>query len=351
MAGWTDGLIATSRCVTAVCILAGCTGEPRAASHPVSPRTMGKLEAASASLDELEVKRTGSGFLVRGTWGSAAEVEVPMEWVSDLPHVRARVNGRDVSFILDTGSQGTVLEADTALACRVRTANKAAGSFAISGISGSETALMGVPDRIEIGSWHWEGMPCLVRTNQSEISAPWFIGSQRFAINVLGMDVLRRMCSYVTLDYPAKKVVFGFRNMFQPVAGDKAWRAPLETKDRLSYVRVGDGRREWRAVVDTGSTCCLEINHKTAESCARELVQRAEATPVVRVGVGTQRSASDGGAGTAHVRSLELLGPRLLNVPALLVPDCSKIGSGLLRPFRVTLDFRRSALWLEGSRH
>ena len=209
---------------------------------------------------------------------------------------------------------------------------------------------MGLPGRVEIGDWHWEGMPCLVRTKRTDISGRGSVGERRFAINVLGMDMLRRMCSYVTLDYPAAKVVFGFREVFQPRAGDKTWRAPMETRSGLPLVRVGDGRSEWRAVVDTGSSCCAEISNDVAQFCGRELLEGAERSPVVRVGVGVPRPGGGAGISATHVRSLELLGPRLLNVPALLVPDCSKIGSGLLRPFRATLDFKRSVLWLEDAR-
>lgn len=327
-------------------MLACCGMEPRAGTRAVSSRTLDKLEAGSGSLEELSLRRTPTGYRARGTWGAPSSVEVPMNWKSGLPHVQARVNGREVEFIIDSGSQGTVLEADTALRCGVRTAKRSEGKLSLTGISGTESALMGVPERVEIGAWHWEGKPCFVRTTQSEISRPGFVGGRRFEINVLGMDVMRRMCSYVTLDYPGAKVTFGFRNAFKPDAGRRSWRAPMVVKDGLAYVRLGDGRSEWMAVVDTGTSSCVEVGPEIA---ARGGLPQGTALPrIFRIGVGASNSSA--AVPVAGIRSLELLGPPLLNVPAVLVPDSAKVGSGLLRRFRVTLDFRRSVLWMESSR-
>jgi len=331
---------------TMVWALACCGVEPRASTRAVSSRTLKKLEAGSGSLEELSLRRTAMGYAARGSWGAPSSVEVPMSLGSGVPHIRARVNGREVDFIVDSGSQATVLEADTALRCGVRTARKSEGTLSLSGISGSESALMGVPERIEIGPWHWEGMPCLVRTTESEISRRGLVGGRRFLINVLGMDAMRRMCSFVTFDYPGAKAVFGFRDAFKPAPGPKSWRTPMMAKDGLFYVRVGDGRSKWLAVVDTGSSSCVEVGSDIAERGG--LRQGTELPRIYRIGVGA--SNSNAAVAVAGIRSLELLGPPLLNVPAVLVPDSAKIGSGLLRQFRATLDFRRSVLWLESPR-
>lgn len=350
MAGRNPGAAGKARWIlvaTMAWALAGCGVEPRAGTRVVSPRTLKELEAGSGSLEELSLRRTARGFAARGSWSAPSSVEVPMRLDSGLPHIRAQLNGREVELIVDTGSQATVLEADTALHCGVRTAKKSEGTLSLSGISGSESALMGVPERIEIGRWSWQGMPCLVRTTQSEIPRQGFLGGgRRFLINVLGMDAMRRMCSFVTLDYPGAKAVFGFRDAFKPVAGRKSWRTPMVEKGGLPHVRVGDGRSKWMAVVDTGSSSCVEVGRDIAE---RGGLRRETDWPrIFRMGVGTTNSTA--AVPVAGIRSLELLGPRLLNVPAVLVPDSAKIGSGLLRQFRVTLDFRRSALWLESPR-
>ncbi|MCE9520389.1 MAG: retroviral-like aspartic protease family protein [Verrucomicrobia bacterium] len=321
--------------------------QPHAVSSPVSSRTLGKLEAGSSGLDELALKRNATGFETKITWDAPASVEVPMLWSAGLPHVMARVNGQEVKLIIDTGSQGTVLEADTALRCAVGTVSRNVSNITLSGISGSEPALLGVPRRVEIADWHWEGVPCLVRTSRSEIAGEWLIGRRRFSVNVLGMDVLMRMCSYVTLDYPAAKVIFGFHQMFQPGAGRKSWSVPMEIKGGIPFVRVGDGHNEWQAVIDTGASTCAEIGAETTERFGLSGVNAPSS--LIRMGVGSSKKAGAAGLGTIQINSLELLGPRILKVPALLVPDWSKIGSGLFRPFRVTLDFKRSLFWLESA--
>lgn len=271
-----------------------------------------------------------------------------MMWSAGLPHIMAQVNGRQVNFILDTGSQGTVLEADTALRCAVRTVSRKDADVTLSGISGSEPALLGMPGRCEIGDWHWEGVPCLVRTSRSEIAGEWLIGKRRFNINVLGMDLLMRMCSHVTLDYPGAKVIFGFRGLFEPDPVRRSWSAPMFIRNGLPHVKVGDGENEWQAVIDTGASSFAEISTDTAKQFG--LSGGSTPSPIVRVGVGIPKKQKSAALGQVQIQSLEHLGPKLLKVPVLLVPDCSKIGSGLFRPFRVTLDFKRSLFWLESTR-
>jgi hypothetical protein len=188
-----------------------------------------------------------------------------------------------------------------------------------------------------------------VRTKRTDISGEVLFGSRRFTINLLGMDVMRHTCSYVTLDYPAGKAVFGFAGSYQPEGGRPVWSAPMTSKGGLVTVRVGDGRSTWSAIVDTGSSGCVEISEIDAGRGGNRYAQRSAAVPVFRVGVGIPNSPAATTTRATRIDSLDHLGPRLLRVPTLIVPDNSKIGSGLFRPFRVTLDFRRSVLWLEGA--
>lgn len=328
-------------------IFSSCATQPHAVMNAVSPSTMKLLDQKSQNLDELGIHQDGEKLVCRATWSAEKPVSVSLLWQHNLPHVTALINGHPVRLIVDTGSQGCVLEADTAVRCGVTTARATGRKFTLSGISGAETALMGVPDKVEIGDWNWNRMPCFVRTGKSAMVGPWPLDRRSFAINILGMDVIRQMCSYLTLDYPHGRVVFGLKEDFSPPTGALAWSAPLEFRDGLPHVKISDGKTEWWALVDTGASTKAEMNAEFAERLGFR--KNASRSNTARIGVGAPGKEAAQTLHQVRVRELTRLGPRLLNVDMLIVPDRSKIGA-ILRPFRVTLDFKRSLLWLEDTR-
>ncbi len=324
-----------------------CSALPHAEMKAVSSATMKSLDEKSQKLDELGIRKDGAALLCRTNWSANGPETVSMLWQQNLPHVTALVNGHPVRLIVDTGSQGCVLEADTALRCGVTTVRASEHKFTLSGISGSETALLGVPEKVEIGGWKWSHMPCLVRTGKSEMVGPWSLDRRPFTINILGMDVMRNMCSYLTLDFPHSRVVFGLKDEFKPSTGAKTWSAPLEFREGLPHVKIGDGKNEWWALVDTGASTMAEMNAEMAAQLG--FLKNASRSNMARIGVGAPVKDANQAIRQVRVPELMKLGPRLLNVNMLIVPDRSKIGA-ILRPFRVTFDFKRSLLWLEDPR-
>ncbi len=327
--------------------LSACATMPHAEMKAVSPATMKILEQKSQKLDELGIRQDGSALVCSTNWTADGPVTVPLLWQHSLPHVNTLVNGHPVRLIVDTGSQGCVLEADTAVRCGVTTVRAAEHKFTLSGISGAESALMGVPDNVQIGGWKWGHLPCLVRTGKSEMVGPWPMDRRAFAINILGMDVIRHMCSYLTLDYPRGRVIFGLKEEFKPSSGLKAWSTPMELRDGLPHVKISDGKAEWWALVDTGASTMAEMNAEMAAQLGFQ--KNATRSNTARIGVGAPAQKGLQPIRQVRVRELMKLGPRLLNVDMLIVPDRSKIGA-ILRPFCVTLDFKRSLLWLEDPR-
>ncbi len=324
-----------------------CSSLPHAEMKAVSPATMKLLEQRSQKLDDLGIREDGGALVCRANWSAEGPVTVPLLWQHNLPHVTALVNGHPVRLIVDTGSQGCVLEAETALRCCVTTVRATERKFTLSGISGAESALLGVPDHVEIGDWKWSRLPCLVRTGKSEMVGPWPLDRRPFAINILGMNAMRHMCSYLTLDYPRGRVVFGLKEDFTPRTGPMVWSVPLDFRDGLPYVKISDGQAEWWALVDTGASTMAEMNSDMAARLGFQ--KNASLSNTARIGVGAPGKNDNQRLHQVRVRELLKLGPRLLNVDMLIVPDRPKIGA-ILRPFRVTLDFKRSLLWLEDPR-
>ena len=325
-------------------LLAGCAA-PSASNEAVSESMLKQLRSQSADLKSLGLTESGRELRFDAAWDAPALVRVPMLWHNDLPAVGCLINnGRPVPLIVDTGSQGCVIEAATAVAHGMRIASGDEMRFTLAGISGSEPALMGLPDLVSIGEWKLSRFPILVRTRVSSVSRPMMLGPRRFEFNIWGMNPTRKLCSYMTLDYPRREVIFGFHSSYKTDA-KLVWKAPLRFIGNLPHVRLKCQDVSWTAMVDTGASSPMELDEATAKNLKlHHLMRPAEGA---RIGVGSASGEKNGFLGITRIDDVEGIGPRLKNVTALVVSDRSKIGTGVLKHFRVTFDFRRDLMWVE----
>jgi predicted aspartyl protease len=325
-------------------LLAGCAA-PTASNEAVSESMLNQLRSQSIDLKSLGLTESGRDLQFDAAWDAPALVRVPMLWHNDLPAVGCLINnGRPVPLILDTGSQGCVIEAATAVAHGLRIASPEEVSFSLAGISGSEPALMGLPNLVSIGEWKLSRFPMLVRTRVSAVSRPMMFGPRRFEFNIWGMNPTRKLCSYMTLDYPRREVVFGFQSSYKTDA-KLVWKAPLRFIGDLPHVRLRSHDVSWTAMVDTGASSPMELDETTAKKLKlHDIMKPAEGA---RIGVGAASGEQNGFLGITRIDDVEGIGPTLKNVPALVVSDRSKIGTGVLKRFRVTFDFRRDLMWVE----
>jgi predicted aspartyl protease len=242
-------------------------------------------------------------------------------------------------MVLDTGSQPVVLEDDTARDFGVTGASAAS----LVGVSGVEGARQGAISSLRLGGREFSSIPCVIRTRRTRIGGDALFGSKRIPLDLIGMNFLRAHFDWVTLDLRHGFVELGSGGAFQPRRSAGLWQVPLIFQGGLPFVRVGSGGRSWLALVDTAAAAAAEVDRSTAAALGLAPVS-GQTRP--RGGIGGPR----GGQASVPVVILpELagLGPELTGVEALLVNDTPKIGTGLLRHFRVTLDLRSSALWLQ----
>lgn len=325
-----------SKCVPSllalVAFLSGCaapSGLPQKAHHQA-------VDASAAA------KREGEVMNFPVSWSAPDRVAVPMKLRNGLPTIACAVNGHEVWMIVDTGSQKCVLEAATATKAGVRTLHRSVAKVEVTGGRGKESALVGVPETFSAGAWTWRGLPCVVRTPPSPASKRPPFSRTQVAFNILGMDVLESMCSYVAIDYPRREVVFGFRKAFQP-ANPAAAHQSFETRAGVPYIRLSHAGEKWWSLFDTGASSSMEITQATARRFAGK--QRTRWIDTVHYGLGGEpvRRRLE----CLTLASVHCLGRDWRNVEAMLVENESKVGSGLVPAFRLTLDFARSRLWLE----
>lgn len=330
--------IATRMAVFAAAALlaSGCGGPPSVTHRAVPNDVIRRLNFAPVM--------TGARRLTPSSH-ARGPVTVPMRFLYGLPVVEVKINqGEPVPLLVDTGSEVNVLEARVALSRQVRVLPVSQLSTTIVGTQGSERALVGVPSSMEIGPWHLRNIPCVVRTYENHLVVSPF-EHHNIGFNVLGMDLVTHTCRYLTLDYAAQQVTFGIGQTFPRPAGRRVWSAPLSFREGIPYVTLHSDHQKWSTMVDTGYNGLVEIDKGTATRL--DLLGQSVASRVTRVGVGSPSAGEKTELRVVMLPGFESLGPQMINIPASIVPDRSKIGTGLLRPFRVTLDFKRRLLWLE----
>jgi hypothetical protein len=338
-------LIRLSTAPVAGLLLVACEATPQLDHREVSSRLKAGLASNTRPLTPREL--ADQKVYVEATIAWKSPESVPMSQRDGMPHVPARLNGRSARpFLVDTGSHACVLEARSAVAHRVSIIDESFARPLVAGTTGDEPALIGIPQELSVGSWTLKNFPFVVRTYETRLRLSWR-ERKNLGREVIGMNAVLRSCNYLTFDFPAERVIFGAGGTFAPRAGKGVWKAPLLIREGRPFVQLQTNKRKWLALIDTGFNGLLDMDKATAQRLG--LLQKAKPADAYRFGVGAPVEGEPSHYGMVSLPQLDSLGPRMLNVPTLIVPELSrsKIGCALLRPFRVTLDFRRGLLWLE----
>ncbi len=273
-----------------------------------------------------------------GPQNPGADVAVPMQLRAGTPHVMASINGqRAIPLLLDTGATLSVFEPDVATACGLLPSG--GGRMQIRGVHGTAGASQAVMSTMDLGQWHTTNVRCLVRGISSFSSGG--LGSA-----ILGMDHLRRNCSFMTIDYQRNTVELGFSRAFQPTRG-VVTRTPLRWSMGMPVIRVSSGGVTWDAVVDSGSTWGIVINQSTAARLGHAHDGMGMGRGLVLSGVGGSVQADQVGARTIQVPSATLCGESHPVATLYVMPGPMRVGSRFWQGTRLTVDFRGNALWLE----
>lgn len=341
-----QALIRTSASVLAAGVLAACHTAPLLDHREIPAKMKAGLEANSRAPTAQEAQR--GEIKIHAAIVADKPSSLRMSLRNGVPTVPARINrGASLPLVVDTGSQGCVLEARTASAHRVTVLDPSAASMTLGGTTGNEKAWIGLPEEVVIGSLTLRRFPFFVRMHETRVNlGPW--RKREISLDLIGMNALSRSCRYLTLDFPAGRIVLGAATRFTPPSGKGVWKAPLIIRNGLPYVKLHTEGSSWLALVDSGFNGLIDMDKATAQRLG--LLKKARPTNAFRVGLGAPVEGEASQFGVVSLPQLDSLGPRMVNIPTLIVPQRSKLGCALLRPFRVTLDFDRGLLWLEDSK-
>ncbi|MCX6851434.1 MAG: aspartyl protease family protein [Verrucomicrobia bacterium] len=277
-------------------------------------------------------------FLPVGPQNPGADVAVPMQLRAGTPHVMASINGqRPIPLLLDTGATLSVFEPDVATHCGLLPSG--GRRLLIHGVHGIAGASQAVMSTMDLGQWNATNVRCLVRGVSS--FRPNGLGTA-----ILGMDHLRRHCSFLTIDYQRNTVELGFSRTFQPTRG-VVTRTPVRWVNGMPVIRVSSGGLSWDAVVDSGSTWGIVIDQSTAARLGHAHDGMGMGEGLILSGVGGSVRADQVGARTIQVPAATLCGETHPGATLYVMPGPKRVGSRFWQGTRLTVDFRSNALWLE----
>lgn len=268
-------------------------------------------------------------------------VAVPMVRDPDhtVPIVRARLNGGEsFPLVLDTGGNHTMISRRRAEKSKVEIMGPH-GQITTAFGNQNDTRL-GIVGELALGELALRGMPVLVHDFGKSALSPALGGE----LNVMGTPALAAF-SHVTFDYHRQRVIFDYAGRFTPPPRERALRLPLTVtrEGHLSAPVTFPNGQTRQAIVDTGYDGVLLMSEKSLRDL--DLIHfSTNGRPVRAVGPGAETEGR-----VFFIPGLQLDGRPIPNVETWTGPlqEPLLLGSGLLRYFRATFDFRGMVLWLE----
>ena len=258
-------------------------------------------------------------------------VSVPFAWTPGQIEVAVTVNGTPAAFVLDTGSEYSIVSTRLAQSIGVRTEHRGARDFG---------------DGVTLG------IGPLALDNQRVMVMPFdtYYARGRKIEGLLGFDVFERYA--VTIDWSAKTLTFREHAAF--VAPRTAIAIPIEFSGRLPVIatllRLEDRSVPARLMVDTGASQSVMLRHPYAT--ANRLFDLAK-------GERTAPSLADGTRRLVTIPARELaVGGLTFDRPEVLAfaePIGSAastetdglIGNTLLSRFVLHIDYANKRLYFE----
>jgi hypothetical protein len=330
--------------VAAVLLCAGCSLGPVADHRPVSEKVLKRLNADAITRTGV-MERVASGRMrVSLAAPAQREVTLPFELEGGTPQVVVGINHRTrLPVVLDTGAVKTMIQASVATANGVTMLTEEDASVSMRGVMGIEKARVGILEPLQVGGWELHGYPCVVRTHENTVRG--LFGDMNWSTNLLGFDIASRLASYLTIDYPRRRVTWGFHEPFAAPQGKRVAKGRFRVVHGVPFTTVKSGKHSWEALLDTGSFNGVEISRQIADKLKLGEGEAVKGLYLLSVGGSTTSTAA--GLRTVVIPEMTLLGETYRKAQVDISPGPPRVGSFFFKDYRVTFDFRRNLLWLE----
>lgn len=275
--------------------------------------------------------------------------EVPFQLGSDRrPYVKLKLNGRDATFVIDTGSGFTVISKEAAKKFHVDEIARGGKSQGVGG-SGKFHIVYGLIKNFQLGAARVRMVPCFIRPFHSTGDRP----ADERADGFLGLSVLSRFLT--ELDYKEARMRLDRSDRAAPMEPSPGITViPFRTTQNglISVETEFDGSAHVNAILDSGASSTV-----ISMAAAKRLNLLDQIIP-------GQTTSVIGAAGiTDNVQVLFIRNCRVAdqlqsNLRALVLnfdainetsgfEQSGILGGDFLRHFRLTIDFNRALVALQ----
>lgn len=283
----------------------------------------------------------------------APNTEVPFQLGPDRrPYIRLKINGRDATFVIDTGSGFTVISKEAAKKFKVSEIARGGRSQGVGG-SGKFSIVYGLIKSLELSDVKMRSVPCFIRPFHSDSKESEKDLKDLHADGFIGLSILSHFLT--ELDYQDNVIRLNqeTKRAMPVVAQSGTTVVPFRTTQNglISVETELDGKNRINAILDSGASSTVISVAAVERLRMREQIIKGQTTRVIGAG-----GISDN-VELLHIRNCRVADLRQDNLRALVLDfdainetagfeQSGILGGDFLRHFSVTIDFVRAQVVL-----
>lgn len=264
------------------------------------------------------------------------------------PYIRTKINGREATFVIDTGSGFTVISKEAAKKFKVTEIARGGHSQGVGG-SGKFSIIYGLLKSLELGDIKLKSIPCFIRPFHADKNPDKDFHADGF----IGLSVLSHFLT--ELDYKENVIRLNqdTRRALPVIAQSGTTVVPFRTTQNglISVETEIDGKNRINAILDSGASSTVISTAAVERLSMREQIIKGQTTRVIGAG-----GISDN-VELLHIRNCQVADLRQDNLRALVLDfdainetagfeQSGILGGDFLRHFSVTIDFTRAEIVL-----
>jgi tetratricopeptide (TPR) repeat protein len=281
--------------------------------------------------------------------GGQNSTEVAFQLGADRrPYIHLKLNGRDATFVIDTGSGFTVISKEAAKKFKVSEIARGGHSQGVGG-TGKFSIVYGLIKSLDLNDVKMRSIPCFIRPFHSDRDGEKDLQADGF----IGLSVLSHFLT--ELDYQDNVIRLSqeTKRTVPVIAQSGTTVVPFRTTQNglISVETELDGKNRINAILDSGASSTVISLAAVERLSMKEQIIKGQTTRVIGAG-----GVSDN-VELLHIRNCRVADLRQDNMRALVLDfdainetagfeQSGILGGDFLRHFSVTIDFVRAEVVL-----
>lgn len=281
------------------------------------------------------------------------EVDIPFALGSDRrPYIKLKINGKDATFVIDTGSGFTVISKEAAKKFGINEIARGGHSQGVGG-EGKFPIIYGLLRQVQLGDLKLRSIPCFIRPFHTPRDLSKDGKDSLHADGFIGLSVLSRFIT--ELDYKDRVMRLDQQvTQTLPVIAEAGTTVvPFRTTQNglISIETELDDKNVINAILDSGASSTVISTAAVKRLNLREQIIKGQTVRVIGAG-----GISDN-VELLYIRNCRVANLKQENLRALILnfdainetsgfEQSGILGGDFLRHFSVTLDFQRGQIVL-----